>query len=373
MTSSLPPDSRSAAAPRRPCVAWAQKLGLLVLSIALSLGIAELFLRSRSSLELGYEYRNGAFRGPREFVTDKARNSLGYHDWEPGPRVPGVRRILLVGDSYVAATFVSIPETVGKRLEAHLEAEGSERVQVVSIGGPAWGQRQQLSALREHAPALQPDLILTLFLPFNDIRDNLDRLARIANQEVMGMKRFRPGWSHIPKQEAPLFWFEGSAINRLLSYRLAIHLSSRGDDAIPLDYLVYSAYYDRDWELAWKATQKLLRSTASLAQEFRADYGIVSASTPHGVYGAEEGLERLLDAYPAMRDRSWDLDGPNRRLEEFCDGERIPVLSLEPLFRRHLREHGEPLHWRYDGHWNPRGNDLAARYIAEFILSQYSM
>jgi hypothetical protein len=91
------------------------------------------------------------------------------------------------------------------------------------------------------------------------------------------------------------------------------------------------------------------------------------------VYGAEEGLERLRGAYPAMRNRSWDLDGPNRELKEFCGEEGIPFLSLEPLFRQHLRDHGERLHWRYDGHWNPRGNDLAARYIAEFILSEYSV
>jgi hypothetical protein len=369
MSSSLPPDSRSHSAPRRLCLLWAGRLGLLLLSTVLSLGAAELFVGTRSSLKLGYEYRNGAFRGPREFVRDKTRNHLGYHDQEPGPRLPGVHRILLVGDSYVAATSVSIPETVGKRLETHLAAEGTERVQVVSLGGPAWGQREQLSALRQHAPTLQPDLILTLFLPFNDLRDNLDRLALIANQEIMDMKRFRPGWSHIPKEEAPFFWFEGSALNRLLSYRLAIHLSSRGDDAIPLDYFVYSTSYDRDWELAWKVTKRLLRSTASLAQELHADYGVVSASSPHGIYGAEEGLERLLDAYPAMRNRSWELDGPNRRLEEFCSGERIPFLSLEPLFRQHSREHGEPLHWRYDGHWNPRGNDLAARYVAEFVRS----
>jgi hypothetical protein len=341
--------------------------------MALSLGAAELLVRTLSSMQLGYEYRNAAFREPREFVRDKTRNQLGYHDREPGPRVPGVRRILLVGDSYVAATFVSIPETVGQRLEAHLDTDGTKRVQVLSIGGPAWGQREQLSALRQHAPALQPDLILTLFMPFNDVRDNLDRLALMANQEIMRMKRFRPGWRHIPKDEVPLFWFEDSALNRLLSYRLAMHLSRRGDDTIPLDYFVYSTDYDSDWELAWKVTKRLLRNTASLARELDADYGIASASTPHGVYGAEEGLERLRDAYPAMSNRSWDLDGPNRQLKEFCGEEGIPFLSLEPLFRQHLRDHGGRLHWRYDGHWNPRGNDLAARYIAEFILSEYSV
>ena len=64
-----------------------------------------------------------------------------------------------------------------------------------------------------------------------------------------------------------------------------------------------------------------------------ARYIIVAASTPHGVWGAEEGLRRLKAVYPGMKERQWDLDKPDKRVESFCRDHGIPFLALEPLFR----------------------------------------
>ena len=110
----------------------------------------------------------------------------------------------------------------------------------------------------------------------------------------------------------------------------------------------------------------LLLATRDLTRHIGARYVIVSASTPHGVLGKQEGLGRLQKIYPGMRDRQWDLDGPNRRLAAFCQANDIPFLNLEPEFREQT-EKGQRLHWKFDGHWNAAGNDLAGRLIAEFI------
>ena len=110
----------------------------------------------------------------------------------------------------------------------------------------------------------------------------------------------------------------------------------------------------------------LLLATRDLTRHIGARYVIVSASTPHGVLGKQEGLGRLQKIYPGMRDRQWDLDGPNRRLAAFCKANDIPFLSIEPAFRRQTNK-GRRLHWKYDGHWNVAGNDLAGKLIAEFI------
>ena len=75
-----------------------------------------------------------------------------------------------------------------------------------------------------------------------------------------------------------------------------------------------------------------------------------------------------MSVYPAMRDMEWDLDQPNARLERFCRQQDIPFLSLEPRFREETIQKGRRLHWKYDGHWNVEGNDLAGRLIADFIL-----
>ena len=94
---------------------------------------------------------------------------------------------------------------------------------------------------------------------------------------------------------------------------------------------------------------------------------VVSASTPHGVWGSEQGLEMLLKAFPAMASYTWDLEKPDRRLARICRARGIPVLLLEPLFGEAARRTGKRLHWPVDGHWNVEGNRLAGELIADFV------
>jgi hypothetical protein len=239
---------------------------------------------------------------------------------------------------------------------------------VVSIGIAGWGQEAELRALQEHGRGLAPDVVVTLFLSLNDLRDNSERLARAARTQLVDIGRFRPGWQTMPADDAPLFLFESSVLNQLLSHRLAVR-HSRDSGAIPLDYLAYAADPDPVWRAARENTERLLAATEQWSASVGARYAVVSASTPHGVLGAEKGIELLQREYPAMRERAWDLDQVDRWLGRFCAGQQIPFLALEPVFREHHRQ-GERLHWPYDGHWNAAGNALAAREIGRFLIDR---
>ena len=57
----------------------------------------------------------------------------------------------------------------------------------------------------------------------------------------------------------------------------------------------------------------------------------------------------------------------DKRIKQLCDENDIPFLALEPLFRIET-EKGRRLHFPINGHWNPEGNDLAGRLMAEFLL-----
>jgi len=331
------------------------------------LALAEGITRSLSPSRLGFLYADGTFQSPPEFERDRRRNGRGFHaPPQPQSRTPGVPRVVLLGDSYVAALSVPLEQTVGTRLEHHLRKELGRPVEVVPLGKPGWGQREQLNALTKRVAKLEPDLVVTLFLSFNDVRDNHAGLDATSQRELLAMRRFRPGWSRIPREEAPLFWIEGSRLNQWLSFRLALGRTDDGD-TVPLDYHVYSTAHDPRWEEAWEQTRELLVQCRLLARGNGAQYALVSASTPHGVRGAEAGLARLLESFPAMARGEWDLDLPDRELAEFCAEHRLPFLALEPVFRQDLAAGGEPLHWPIDGHWNAAGNDFAARHMAEFL------
>jgi hypothetical protein len=280
-----------------------------------------------------------------------------------------VRRVVLLGDSYVLASPVRIPEIPGQRLEHHLNARSDQAYEVISFGGGGWGQREELAALREHGLALRPDIVVTLFLSLNDVSDNSAALKRRDRQQRQELKRRRPGQMLVRADDMPLLFLRSSVLNQLISHRLTYLLRDKTVEAIPLPYFVYAQHEDERWRQAWQDTEELLLLTKQVAASAGARYVVVTASTPHGVWGAQEGLERLMAAYPGMRGLQWDLDKPDRRIQRFCEANDIQFLALEPLFRVETVENGKRLHFRYDGHWNAEGNDLAAQYIADFLLS----
>ena len=348
-----------------------KRIVALLLGVAVALGIAECVLRVVPPEMQGFAFEKGRFTTPPEFERDPWRNRLGFHDMEPRPRKKVGRRVLLLGDSYVAALSVPVPRIVGKRIQHHLNRNSRVRYEVVSIGQEDWGPREELAALKRFGPGLAPDLVVELFLPLNDVRNSSPELEEIVARQFWSMDRPRPGWSNLTAENAPGLFIEGSALNRFLSFHLDRLLASKNDREIPLDYEVYAAGYDETWEKAFQSVESLILEMREASRSLGASFCLVSASTPQGVYGAQEGLALLLDAYPAMRNRSWNLDGPNRRLEAFCEKHHIPFLSLEPLFRKEYREHGTRLHWKYDGHWNVAGNDLAGALMAEFIRERF--
>ena len=124
-----------------------KKLLFLAVIVGATLLLAEIGVRCLSPMQLGFRYENGRFKPPKEFEVDRSRNSLLLHDIDHGPKAPGATRVVLLGDSYVAAWSVPIRATVGRRLEHHFHAAGAADYEVIAIGQPEWGQREQLRAL----------------------------------------------------------------------------------------------------------------------------------------------------------------------------------------------------------------------------------
>jgi hypothetical protein len=336
-----------------------RKLLVLAGATLLFLVAGELAVRRCSPMQLGFEFEDGAFRRPREFVRDTKVNSHRFHDREHGPPVEGIPRVVLLGDSYVASKATPLEQTVGSRLEHHLNAAGGRTWEVVILGYEGWGQREELEALEKYGPSTRPAVVVTLFLPFNDFRNNSPELDEIGKREMRG--------DELPASEVPGLFLEWSVLNRLIAHRLAVARARSPETEVPVDFFAYATESDPVWERAWDMTEALLLETRAAATELGAEYLIASASTPSGVLGAKEGLEFLLENYPAMRGRSWDLDLPDRRLAEFCAEKGIPFLAMEPTFREEMRA-GQLLHWRYNGHWTAEGNDLAGRLLAKMIL-----
>jgi hypothetical protein len=190
---------------------------LVLLGAAVALGAGEAGLRAlgyrqpallrpeiRATYRLGprsqFRYR-GFFPGAIvDFDNVVTLNDLGFHDRAyaaPRPS-PMTSRVMVLGDSYVAAFEVALAETFHKRIEARLTREdllGRGSYEVMAFGQGASAQEAELRWLREFGPQYRPDVVLLLFFCGNDVMENspvlfdeANRFARFYMSEVVPKK-----------------------------------------------------------------------------------------------------------------------------------------------------------------------------------------
>jgi hypothetical protein len=106
-----------------------------------------------------------------EFDVHVVTNALGFRDARmPGPKPAGVRRVVVLGDSFTQGYGVEEPASYPRRLEAGLAREGVSDVQVVNLGVPGTSPRDYISHLADPGLAYAPDLVL-IGVMGNDVQD----------------------------------------------------------------------------------------------------------------------------------------------------------------------------------------------------------
>jgi hypothetical protein len=111
-----------------------------------------------------------------EFTTDIAINAQGVRDDAPiGPKPPGERRIVVLGDSLVLSVQVPLAETFCKDLERRLNAAGGPgRWRVINAGVQGYGPVQEWFFFDKVAAAFQPDIVLIVAFVGNDAVEAAD-------------------------------------------------------------------------------------------------------------------------------------------------------------------------------------------------------
>ena len=345
----------------------ARNLSIVGLALFVGMVFAEILLRQLPETTLGFRFESGRFKPPREFVLDKTHNRFGFHDVELTSKPERTRRVVLLGDSFVAGLAVSIPQTVTRRVAHHLLDAGLAAYDVLAIASPGIGPKVELKALVELGPEFEPDIVISVLFSGNDIADSLDPLDR--RELLAGGAALRPydgGPARYSTEEARYLFASWSVLNQLVSQRLTVAARKRSYRGIPLNYLVYADEPADTWERAWANTEQILVETRNTAAELGASYAVVSIPSAEAVLG-EAGKQQLIESYPDMKGRPWDFDLPDRRLAAICERHDIPFLALRPAFRRHIEGGGPPAYWKYDAHWTALGHDLAGSEIARLI------
>lgn len=263
------------------------------------------------------------------------------------PKPPGVRRLLLVGDSYTFGAGVADEEAF-----AHVLGEllGSEW-EVVNISAPGWGTDQQILAFEEAGLACDPDMVVLGFF----VRD--------YSRNLLSFRQYFK----------PRFELEGEGL-RLVG------------GSVPTPESVFDEYVGGERQVggSWYRSRFIDKSIGSW-RKFR-DRNI------HGDALGWELVARMMDRFH-KRTRAEGIDalwmviptdetvaGTADRyitLAGLCEDQAealdLEFLRLTPEIIEHDRLHPNDLAHRpaeLGGHFSPAGHRLVAEQIYRWVLSQ---
>lgn len=320
----------------------------------------------------------------REFVVPVQINGAGRRDVErPEAKPADTVRVLVLGDSFVEALHVPLDEIFPRRLEVQLNQNGrAPRVEVLAAGVSGYGTASETLYFERDGRRYAPDLVLLAFYPGNDVKNNsptledtlppvyaadgtLERVDHGKRKREVG-GRFG---SHAYEYMRQLVLVRHPALAQTLAEKGLVRRdavrAARARDGVPVDFWVFAARDNAEWADAWGRTEGLLERLRRSTAEARAGFAVVILSTRDQVY--PESWSQIISANPAMQERQWDLDRPQRRVEAWCRAHEVPCVAMAPAFREAAKTQSEPLHYPHDGHWTAAGHRLAAEELATFI------
>jgi len=282
---------------------------LLLLGVAVSLLIAEGAVRlARAGDPRATGYAPVNTRRPENGWT----NSLGYRDNEHRPaKPPGVRRVVVLGDSFTWGAKVEFDDAYPRRLERGLARHRGEAWEVISLARSGMNTVEEAEQLGTEGLAYDPDVVVLGYC-LNDSEDDNAAEARRARD-----------WTEMKKERrSPSDGLERSALYRLIRRRIWATVENRRRIA------AYRSMYAPEYP-GWIAGQRALKSMAEWCRERKVpflvmifplfgnpldrDYPFPEIHAAVSRAAAEAGA-RVVDLLPAYRGLNWELlvvDGPN--------------------------------------------------------------
>lgn len=313
-----------------------------------------------------------------EFTTYLRFNRYGLRGPDIASEKPaGTRRVLLLGDSFVEAKQVAERDALPDRLAASLAAAGVTNVELLNSGTFDWSQVHEYLYLQYAGPTLHPDLVVQLLYVGNDVSDvwprsrgELRDLERpVATLDGDGALQW-PDWHRraMGQGETPL-----TALSRhsvlIRAYETGVvdklRYRERDGQGIEGHMLELFQFKESPQEVrAWKTVEALLVATRDEAERQGARYALVVVPTKWQVY--PQDWQSLLAAIGEADDDRWVLRGPDRRIVQLAEANKIPVLDLMPAMRD-AAETGQRLYYPVDVHWTAAGHEVAAREVSRFL------
>ena len=273
-------------------------------------------------------------------VTEFTTNSLGMRGEEPGTKVKP--RIAAFGDSFTWGWGVPAGEEWIHWVGRELARRGGPDVQTLNCGVNGYGTDNEAVALERLGPGLQPDLVLLGFFA-NDYVDNLLGATGIYTvRDGYLFDRFSHEYmrEHWLARESHLFRLVSGAWETFRTTRLGGLPSARPA----------RNFTEEDFQRGMELSEKHIRHMNDTCTELGARFAVIWLPS---------------DVYVMSGTRPEDIR-LQAELQARIAAAGIPSVDLLPFVSKERQPAG--LYLMNDGHFSVRGNRVAGREIARWIL-----
>lgn len=321
----------------------------------------------------------------RDFYNNESRrlirvktNSLGFRGADPEvPKPAGVRRVVVLGDSFISALQVEADESMCSQLEDLLnESSRDVRWEVLNFGVTGSGTADQHVRYLETIRNLEPDIVLVGFGMGTDPVDNNPKLSNSPlvhyDFDETGELKMIPdsavsaNTANVLNRSSRLYIWQKGITNRIIkSIRNRAGWFDKRDR-------IYLEPAPEEIEYSWRLTEAILERFHADVSYDGVEFHVVTIPSSREIYrDLIEDLEGEGRAAGLTREFNQNL--PLERITGICQRQEIPFIALEPGFRAHAPElnsklDDQRLFFNGHGHMNVKGNRVAAELIAAQLL-----
>ena len=324
----------------------------------------------------------------REYAVAVTYNSLGMRDKEYATdKSRGVRRIAIMGDSFVEALQVKTEETFVKLLEQKLnQLNDGWQYEVMNFGVSGYGPDQEWLWWRKTARQFKPDLTIVM-LSHNDLTDiKLNQLVSLTAGGLRWQQSNEPAAFKLLVKQAlrqvfTIHWL-GQKLQRLPGIKVQLiklrnwifsdqsliaerelsQLDRRLKD-IPLEVQLFIEPSYTQEEKYWDLTQTLIKTWAAEIEASGSEL-LLTVSTADPQFYALRRREFLGVYAPEDLYRTEALD---ERVKTLAQDLQVGWVGLYPALAE-AAERGDKIHFTYDGHWTPRGHQIVAKTLFNAVV-----
>ena len=313
---------------------------------------------------------SATFRHPDGRASRISINADGWNSTKPSyteARTPGLKRIAVVGDSYVHGAFIDTKDGFPEIIEAELRRLGTV-AEVYRFGMDGAPLSQYLHMMRREVRNYRPDLVIVPLI-HNDFDESWRFLKTRYASSFLKIGRSIEG----RPLEIPPADFDGGSADLLRHSAMFRYLYYETNAYLRLKNLVSRHFWggDETWAPEFISSAVDIRKIADDQQNRYATRYVLSEMKR---LAEQDGFSLLFvmdgvrEAIYAHKPRSqYPVSRLNDLAADLTSELGLRFVDLHDTFADDFTRMGEPFEYTYDWHWNKRANRLVGETIAHLV------